>query len=66
MRINIGKTWQRKLAQLPESAMGSQHVDITLKGGRVLQNVPVFNGEDCEASEAFDPNEIIDIKLHEK
>ena len=42
--------------------MGSQHVDIILKNGRVLQDLTVFNGEECQAGEAFDPTEIDDIR----
>jgi hypothetical protein len=65
MRINIGENWQRKLTELPEAGMGSQHVDIVLTDGRVLRDVPVFNGEDCEVTEPFNPNEIARIVLHQ-
>lgn len=64
MTAHLGKQWQKKLAALPESGMGSQHVDITLKNGRVLQDLPVFNGEECQAVESFDPKEIHGIRLH--
>jgi len=30
----------------------------------MLQDLPVFNGDECQASEAFDPQEIADIRLH--
>ena len=66
MKVNIGKLWQSRLAQLPESGMGSQHVDIFLKRGRVLRNVPVFNDEDCEVDQPFDAREIDRILLHRK
>ena len=46
--------------------MGSQHVDIVLKHGRVLRNVTVFNGEDCEVEQPFDVKEIAEILLHKK
>jgi hypothetical protein len=64
MTIHLGKRWQKKLAELPETGMGSQHVDITLKNGHVIHDLTVFNGEDCQAAEAFDPGEIADIRLH--
>ena len=64
MTVHLGKRWQKKLAELPETGMGSQHVDIVLKNGRVLQDLPVFNGEECQAAEEFDPKEIDDIRLH--
>lgn len=66
MRIKIGKSWQKKLAQLPEAGMGSQHVDLILKNGDVILDVPVFNGEECDVNESFDPNEIADVRLHQK
>ena len=46
--------------------MGSQHVDIYLKGNRVLRDVPVFNGEECHAPESFNPDDIIDLQLHSR
>ena len=64
MTVHLGKQWQKKLAALPESGMGSQHVDIILKDGRVLPDLPVFNGEECQADDAFDPKDIADIRLH--
>ena len=66
MRIKIGKSWQEKLAQLPETGMGSQHVDFILRNGEAILDVPVFNGEECEVKESFDPNEIADMRLHQK
>jgi hypothetical protein len=64
MKINIGKIWQKKLAQFPESGMGSQHIDFILKSGRIIPDVTVFNGEDCELEQSFDPNEILDVRPH--
>lgn len=66
MKISIGKLWQDRLARLPESGMGSQHVDIVLKRGRVLRDVTVFNGEHCEVDHPFDVKEIVEILLHRK
>ena len=64
MRIHIGTFWQKKLTQFPESGMGAQHIDFILKGGRVIRDVTVFNGEDCELEESFDPKEILDVRPH--
>lgn len=66
MRVHLNKQWQAKLADLPETSMGSQHVDIFLKDGNVIQDVPVFNGEDCETIHPFDPKDIEDIRLHKR
>lgn len=65
VRIKLGKSWQNKLAQLPETGMGSQHVDFIFKNGRIIQNVPVFNGQECEVEQPFDPDEIKDVRLHQ-
>ena len=64
MRVHLNKKWQAKLADLPETSMGSQHVDIFLKDGRVIRDVPVFNGEDCETTQPFTPANIEEIRLH--
>ena len=64
MRVHLDRVWQAKLADLPESGMGSQHVDIILNDGRILRDVPVFNGEDCEISEPFNPSDVKDIRVH--
>ena len=66
MRIRLPSKWKNKLADLPETSMGAQHVDILLPGKRILRDVPVFNGEDCETSEPFNPRDIVDIKLHKE
>jgi hypothetical protein len=64
MRVRLSEKWTRKLAQLPETSMGSQHVDIILKNNKIMRDVPVFNGEECQSSEFFDPNDIVDVQLH--
>ena len=66
MKINLGKHWQKKLADLPETGMGSQHVDFILKDGRVIADVPVFNGLECEVEQPFDLSEIQDVRIHKK
>jgi len=64
MTVKLDEKWSRKLAQLPETSMGSQHVDIILKGNRVIRDVPVFNAEECQCPEEFDPEDIVDVQLH--
>jgi hypothetical protein len=43
--------------------MGSQHVDVILKKGRVIKDVVIFNAEEGHSLEAFDPADIADIRL---
>jgi hypothetical protein len=64
MTIKLDEKWSRKLAELPESSMGSQHVDIFLRGNRVIRDVPVFNAEECHSPESFDPNDVLDVRPH--
>jgi hypothetical protein len=64
MRIKLDEKWSRKLAELPETSMGSQHVDIFLRGNRIIRDVPVFNAEECQSPEEFDPSDIVDMQLH--
>jgi len=66
MNIQLPKHWQNKLSRLPETSMGAQHVDIILRDGRVIRDVPVFNGEDCEVPEPIDPKQIAEIRIHRK
>jgi predicted aconitase with swiveling domain len=66
MRLKLSKSWQKRLAQLPETGMGSQHVDFVLKSGAVIADVPVFNGEECEVKQPFDTEEIADVRLHQE
>ena len=48
MGIKLSKKWVEYLALVPESGMGYQIVDVTLKDGRVLKNTVVFNAEDLK------------------
>lgn len=59
----LGKTWQEKLSNLPESGMGYQIVDITLKDGRVLGKVPVLNGEYCQTDVVFSSDDVKNVRL---
>jgi hypothetical protein len=61
--IRLSEEWRRRLAQLPETSMGSQHVDVVLKKGQVIKNVVIFNGNEGHSSEPFDPADIADIRL---
>lgn len=61
--IRLNKKWSRHLAQLPESSMGSQHVDVILKEGRVIKDVVIFNAEEGHSPEPFDPADIAEIRL---
>ena len=45
LKLNLRGKWSKKLVKLPESGMGYQIVDITLKDGRVLNRVTVLNCE---------------------
>ena len=64
MLVKLDKRCQDILAELPETGMGSQHVDIVLNDGNTISDVPVFNGEDCETPISFDTKDIKDIRLH--
>jgi hypothetical protein len=61
--VRLPEVWSERLAQLPESGMGYQKVNITLKGGKVLTKVTVLNAEECQVSESFEPSDIVDVQL---
>jgi hypothetical protein len=63
MTTRLSEKWSRKLAELPETSMGSQHVDVVLKDHRVIRDVVVFNAEECHSAQPFDPEDIIDIQI---
>lgn len=63
MEIHLPKHWKNRLARLPETSMGAQHIDIYLRDGRIIEDVPVFNGEVCETPEPFEPNDIAEIRI---
>jgi len=44
VELELSGKWRQHLQRLPESAMGSQHVDIILNTGQIIENVTVFNG----------------------
>jgi hypothetical protein len=62
--VRLNDKWKEILAQLPESGMGYQVIDVELQNGRILAGLTVFNGEECLSDVEFDPNEIVDVRLH--
>ena len=64
MTIHLHRQWRAKLAQMPETGMGFQLVDIQLRGGDWLESLHVHNGEECETKTQFDPSEVVDVRLH--
>jgi hypothetical protein len=66
MELELPEHWRRHLQKLPESSMGSQHVDIALNTGNIIKNVTVFNGRYAQLPRALGANEVIlDIVIHE-
>ncbi len=63
MIIRLNKFWSQRLAQMPESGMGYQRVTLVLKNNHLIENALVFNGEDCQTDEAFNPDDVMDIRL---
>jgi hypothetical protein len=66
MELELSEHWRQHLQKLPESAMGSQHVDIILNTGNVFEDVTVFNGRFAQFPRALRADEsIVDIIIHE-
>ena len=57
------KKWLNKLSELPESGMGYQVVDITLRDGRVICNVTVLNGDEIISKLPARERDIAQIKI---
>jgi len=69
MRIKIEQKWMEKLRLIPESGMGYQKVDITLKEGTEIKDVFIYNGEELDLPEKYSSIKIIEIVkiiLHKK
>jgi hypothetical protein len=64
MTIKLNEYWSRRLAQMPETGMGYQKVDVILKGGNILKGLIVLNAEDCQTENEFIVEDIVDIKIH--
>ena len=45
MRVRLEDKWVRTLSALPETGMGYQQVDVTLRSGRRVPRLLVFNAE---------------------
>jgi hypothetical protein len=55
---------QRKILQmLPETGMGSQHVDIYFTDGFILKNIAVYNCSEFESDKKLDLNSIERIEI---
>lgn len=51
---------------LPESSMGSQHVNIVLNTGEVMVNITVFNGRFAQLPRELGLDEgIVNIVMHD-
>lgn len=61
--VRLPEIWSERLAQLPETGMGYQKVNIILKWGKMLKDVIVFNAEECQVPEPFQPSDIVDVQL---
>lgn len=59
--VHLTEPWIDRLVHLPESGMGYQKVNIILKRGGVLKDVIVFNAEECQVPEYFEPSDIVDV-----
>ena len=68
MTVRLSPKWTERLLSLPESGMGYQVVDVTLRDGKTLSGLAVFNGQDIEPPPAasFDASDIVRIELHDR
>ncbi len=64
MRVKLDKRWTARLVRLSESGMGYQRVDLRLKDGREVRDVPVFNAEELDLPDEFARVGIEDVRLH--
>lgn len=68
LKLKRNGKWSKRLVKLPESGMGYQIVDITLKDGRVMKEVIVFNCESIylpTGHENVCEKDIAEIKMSE-
>jgi hypothetical protein len=61
--VHLPEQWIERLVRLPETGMGYQRVNITLKRGKILRDVIVLNAEEAQAPESFEPSDIVDVQL---
>ena len=66
MVVHLDPKWTKHLEASPESGMGYQLVDVTLRSGEHLSKLPVFNGEYLEVPDSvtFEASAIELIELH--
>lgn len=66
MVVQLDHRWTEYLQPIPESGMGYQLVDVTLRSGECLSKLPVFNGEYLELPDSLtvEPSAILRIELH--
>jgi hypothetical protein len=63
MRYKLNNEHVDLLRSLPETGMGSQHVDVQFADGAMLINATVFNCQELESLEDIDVNLIRNIRL---
>lgn len=66
-RIKLTKEWIKHINSIPESGMGYQIVDISLRDGRLLKNILVINSKEIELqkeNDSFCHEDIVSIELH--
>jgi hypothetical protein len=64
MRIKLERRFVEQLANLPESGMGYQRVDLRLADGREVRDVLVFNAEELDVPDEFAHAKIAAVQLH--
>jgi hypothetical protein len=60
--LHLPSSIRSLLAEIPESAMGAQRLDIILADGRIIPNVSIYNGEDAMLDFSLDVGEIIGFR----
>jgi hypothetical protein len=53
MKIKLSRDWVEYLLKLPETGMGYQKIDITLKDGRIIRNLIVYNAEELDLPDDY-------------
>lgn len=63
MKYKLNERITDILRFLPESGMGSQHVNFILKNGYIVENITVFNCEEFESDEPIDVDQIENVEI---
>jgi hypothetical protein len=65
--IKLSKKFSNVLNELPETGMGYQIVDVQLKSGKWLNEIPVYNSEILvvEDTDSIQSRDISTICLHQ-